>query len=98
MNVWKFISGVCLLLVIGLAVALLWGGVFRPVLKEREALEAEKAALEARQAELEARLRELREMQARLESDPRFVEKIAREDLGYAKDGEVVFKFVEEAP
>ena len=37
-------------------------------------------------------------MQERLESDPRFVEKIAREDLGYAKEGEIVFKFVEEAP
>lgn len=95
---WKFISGVCVLLVIGLAAVLLWGGVFRPVLKERESLEAEKAALEARRAELEARLRELKEMQERLESDPRFVEKIAREDLGYAKEGEIVFKFVEDAP
>ena len=37
--------------------------------------------------------------QEKLQEDPRFIEKIAREDLGYAKPGETVFRFVdEEAP
>lgn len=83
---------------VALAILLTWGAVFRPVLEERTALEAKKAELEVKVADLEAQLKELRENQARLESDPRFVEKVAREDLGYAKPGETVFRFVEDKP
>lgn len=48
----------------------------------------------------EIRLREdmyrtLKRKQELFQSDPRFVEKIARE-MGMAKEGEVVFKFIEE--
>jgi cell division protein FtsB len=43
--------------------------------------------------ELEQHLREKRE---RLLNDPRFVEKIAREELGLAKPGETVFKFTDD--
>ena len=38
----------------------------------------------------------LRLKQARLQEDPRFIEKIAREKLGYAKPGETVFRFEDE--
>lgn len=86
------------MLVAVLAVALAWGAVFRPVLREEDELRAKKAELEARVANLEAQVRTLRENQERLQSDPRFVEKIAREDLGYAKEGETIFKFVESTP
>ena len=41
-------------------------------------------------------LRELKLKQERLREDPRYVEKIAREDLGLAKPGETVFRFVDE--
>ena len=81
-----------------LAVLLAWGAVFRPVLEDKASLEAKKAELEAKVADLESQLKELRENQERLESDPRFVEKVAREDLGYAKPGEMVFRFVEDKP
>lgn len=43
-------------------------------------------------------LRHLQTKQERLRSDPRFVEKIAREELGLAKPGETVFKFIDDAP
>ncbi len=44
-------------------------------------------------------LRMLKLKQEKLQEDPRFIEKIAREDLGYAKPGETIFRFVdEEAP
>lgn len=98
MNVWKFISGLCIVIGVVLAVVLAWGAVFRPVLEDRSELEAKKAELEAKVVDLEAQLKELRENQARLEADPRFVEKVAREDLGYAKPGETVFRFVEDKP
>ena len=98
MNVWKFSAGLSLILVVALAVLLAWGQLFRPILEEGKGLEAKKAELEGRVAELEAQVKDLREKQERLESDPRFVEKIAREDLGFAKEGETVFKFVEDTP
>ena len=41
-------------------------------------------------------LRMLKLKQEKLQEDPRFIEKIAREDLGYAKPGETVFRFVDE--
>ena len=41
-------------------------------------------------------LRQLKLKQERLREDPRYVEKVAREDLGLSKPGETVFRFVEE--
>ena len=41
-------------------------------------------------------LRELKLKQEHLREDPRYVEKIAREELGLAKPGETVFRFVDE--
>lgn len=61
------------------------------------------AELKARQAELRAdiqksaeELRMLRLKQEKLKTDPSFIEKIAREDLGYAKSGETVFRFADD--
>lgn len=42
------------------------------------------------------KLRILKLNQEKLQEDPRFIEKIAREDLGYAKPGETVFRFVDQ--
>lgn len=42
------------------------------------------------------KLRVLKLNQEKLQEDPRFIEKIAREDLGYAKPGETVFRFVDQ--
>lgn len=41
-------------------------------------------------------LRHLKDQQDRLRSDPRFIEKIAREEFGFARPGETVFRFVDE--
>jgi cell division protein DivIC len=41
-------------------------------------------------------LKHLKDQQERLKSDPRFVEKLAREELGYAKPGETVFRFMDD--
>ena len=79
---------------IGLPVA--WAALYRPLVARTRSLETREAELTAEVARLEARLAELRENQERLETDARFVEKIAREELGYAKEGETVFRFVEE--
>lgn len=79
------------LLLIGIAVRL-----FIPVLERRRQLREEEAAIRADiQAEAE-KLRLLKWKQEKLQEDPNFIEKTAREELGYAKPGEVIFRFVED--
>jgi len=69
---------------------------FMPKFQEERRLRArlEEARQDVRRTA--EQLRELKLKQERLREDPRYVEKIAREDLGLAKPGETVFRFVEE--
>ena len=95
MNPWKVIFRVGVFLAL---VLLFWTGyaaLFRPLLARRAELRDREAALDAEVRALETRLRTLQSDQLRLEDDPHFVEKIAREELGYAKPGETVFRFVD---
>ena len=95
MNVWKFIQRICLIAIILLLAVIVWK-LFLPQIdrqKEMRAQEAEVRKDIQREAE---ELRVLKQKQEKLQEDPRFIEKIAREDLGYAKPGETVFRFVDE--
>lgn len=95
MNVWKFIQRICLIAIVLLLVVIVWK-LFLPQIdrqKEMRAQEAEVRKDIQREAE---ELRVLKQKQEKLQEDPRFIEKIAREDLGYAKPGETVFRFVDE--
>ena len=94
MDYLKFIQRFCqiaiVVLVIGIAVRL-----FLPLIARQKELRAREAEVRLEiQQEAEA-LRMLRLKQVRLQEDPRFVEKIAREKLGYAKPGETIFRFVD---
>ena len=86
MNLVKFIQRICLIL----SAALLIGIVLRLFLplierqREMRALADEVRQDIQREAE---QLRMLKLKQEKLQEDPRFIEKIAREDLGYAKPG-----------
>jgi len=62
-------------------------------LKERDHLLSKKMELEEVVKQQQERLDDLKQRQERLQTDARFVEKLAREEFGYAKPGEVVFKF-----
>ena len=95
MNVWKFTQRICLIAIVALVVGIVLR-LFLPLLDRQEALRAQEETLRLdiqREAE---QLRQLRLKQEKLQEDPRFIEKIAREDLGYAKPGETVFRFVDE--
>ena len=95
MNVWKFTQRICLIAIVALVVGIVLR-LFLPLLDRQEALRAQEETLRQdiqREAE---QLRLLRLKQEKLQEDPRFIEKIAREDLGYAKPGETVFRFVDE--
>lgn len=78
-----------------LAAVICWR-VFEPKLEEMRRLEEELARARADVQQTAAQLRELKEKQARLRNDPQYLEKVAREELGYSKAGETVFKFEEE--
>ena len=95
MNVWKFTQRICLIAIVALVVGIVLR-LFLPLLDRQEALRAQEEALRQdiqREAE---QLRQLRLKQEKLQEDPRFIEKIAREDLNYAKPGETIFRFVDE--
>jgi cell division protein FtsB len=95
--IWTFIQKIAWAIIAALAVILvLWA--FVPKIKQYhdlQKIEAEKA--EGVRIEQEA-YDQLRLQQERLRTDPRFVERIAREEIGLAKPGELVFKFVDDEP
>ena len=95
MNVWKFIQRICLIASVGLVVGIVVR-LYLPKIDEQKRLQAQTESLRQdiqREAE---RLRQLKRKQEKLKDDPTFVEKIAREDLNYAKPGETIFRFVDE--
>ena len=95
MNVWKFIQRICLIAIVALVVGIVLR-LYLPKIEEQKRLRAQTETLRQdiqREAE---QLRQLKRKQEKLQEDPRFVEKIAREDLNYAKPGETIFRFVDE--
>ena len=95
MNVWKFTQRICLIAIVALVVGIVLR-LFLPKIELQKELRAREAELRTDiQKEAEA-LRMLKLKQEKLQTDTRFIEKIAREDLGYAKPGETVFRFVDE--
>jgi cell division protein FtsB len=78
------IAGV--LAVVGLAVG--GSGVMRVMAMQREL-----ALLESDLARLHAQTRALMDKVEKLRNDPHYIEKLAREDLGYVREGETVLKF-----
>lgn len=72
----------------------IWAGaVLLDARAEYDQLRQVQAASEAKLAAAEARLREQERILERLRKDPAFVEKVIRKELGYAKPGEVIFRF-----
>lgn len=95
MNPWKLINRICLILLIGLVVAIVVS-LFLPLIERQKELRAREAELRLDIQKEAEKLRMLKWKQEKLKEDPRFVEKIAREEIGYAKPGEVIFRFVDE--
>lgn len=92
LGIWGKLTRVVIFLVL---VALLVGvGVwYLPLIKQNERMRKEVLRLEAQiQKELEAE-KQLRSSIDALRKDPKVVERLARETLGYAKPGETVIRF-----
>lgn len=92
MSVWVVIQRVSAGVVALLALAIVIG-FFYPRLQEYRDLQRQQDRLQEDVRFEEEVLKHLKSKQERLLNDPRYVERIAREELGYAKPGETVFKF-----
>ena len=95
MSFWHGMWRVSLVSVIVLAVIICLR-VFEPKLQEMRRLEGELERARADVQRTASQLRDLKAKQERLRTDPQYVEKVAREELGYSKPGETVFRFEEE--
>ena len=89
----RLLGGAALLVVVG---ALLVYGV--AALVRVSQLKREMEAMQRDLVTLRARAEELTRTVDRLRSDPAYVEKLAREDLGYVREGETVLKFPRGGP
>lgn len=75
----------------GIFFSVLFGKTYR----EYTNIKTREAHYEERLAKMELKLKEKEEMLHRLRHDPVFVERVIRQRLGYAKAGELVFRFEE---
>lgn len=93
LGIWHRLSQV----VIGLIVLACLLGVFfwyLPVYEQNQRMRQQIMALEAQIKAEEAKQHELETAISNLKDDPKTVERLAREKLGYAKPGETVIFFV----
>jgi cell division protein FtsB len=92
MNIWVFLYrfawSVLAVVVFAALVA-----AFYPKIRHFNELQDRHGEMEEEVRLKEELIKHLRDKQERLLNDPRFVEKIAREELGLARPGETVFKF-----
>ena len=97
MNIWVLIYRFAWTVLAALLVLTLIGA-FYPRVRQYHELQQQQAKMEEDLRLEEELLKHLKTKQDRLLNDPRFVEKIAREDLGLTKPGETVFKFTDDEP
>jgi len=84
----KLTKGVVILLALVLVVIL-----FIPLFRQSQRLSEEKYNLEQQVKSLEAENKALQEHAAALSRDPKAVERVAREKMGWAKPDEKIYRF-----
>jgi len=92
LGIWGKLTRVVtgLLLVAGLLALAVW---YLPLIQRNERIRKEIMRLEGLIAQEEASNRELKGSIEALRTDPKSVERLVREKLGYAKPGETVIRF-----
>src|SRR5262245_91196 len=97
LGIWDKLSKVMvfLLFVAGLAAVFFW---YLPRIQQNQRFRKQLLTVEARQAEEERAGRQLRSAIDALQHDPRTVERLAREKLGWGKTNEMVIRFESPAP
>ena len=95
LGIWNKLTKLVVGLVV-LAVVLLIGMCYLPVIKENERMRRQIMIFQDQIQKEEARSRELQLQLDALQHDPKTVERLTREKLGYARPDETVVRF--EAP
>src|SRR5271165_4490245 len=92
LGIWNKLTGVVifLLLVAGLCLVVVW---YLPLIHQNETLRAEILKLDNQIRLDESTSRRLKGSIDAMNHDPKAVERLAREKLGYAKPGETVIRF-----
>lgn len=91
MNTRRLITSLYVVLIGGLGLAA--GALFFDARAQYRQLKQAEAVSRQRLAEAEARLREQEKILERLRTDRDYVEKVIRKRLGYARPGELIFRF-----
>ena len=84
-----------LLLIAAVAGVVVW---YRPLIERNEGMRKTKLKLEMQIKQEEEQQRQLRSSIRSLQDDPKTLERLAREKLGYAKTNETVIRFEAPAP
>jgi len=92
LGIWSKLTKVvvALLLAAGVMTLALW---YLPLIQKNERYRKEIMRLDGEIAKQEALAKQTRESIEALRNDPKAVERLAREKLGYAKTGETVIRF-----
>ena len=94
MNVWMTIyRGATIIFVAMVIVAVV--SLFLPKIRQNQERQRKLAVLEEENHAKEDMIKQLQSQQDRFLSDSRFVERVAREELGKAKAGETIYRFTE---
>jgi len=91
-GIWSWLTRIVVVLLV-LAILLLIGMCYLPLIKQNERMRAENLLLET---ELQKETDKSKELQAQIDAlnnDPNTVERLTREKLGYAKPDETVIHF-----
>ena len=92
LGIWSKLTMAVLVLVV-VAVLLLIGTCYLPVIQENQRMESQIMKLQAQIQAEEEKSKELQSQIDALQNDPKTVERLTREKLGYAKPDETVIYF-----
>jgi len=96
LGIWdKLTKVIVFLLIASILVAV--AGAYAPLLRQNQRMREEILRLQEQISIEEAKSRQLKTAVDALRNDPKTVERLARERLGYAKPGETVIRFQEAA-
>lgn len=91
-GIWEKLTKVFFFLVLAAAI-LAVGFSYAPLIRQNQRVREENLRLDREIAKEEAAGRQLKAKTSALRTDPKTVERLVREKLGYAKPGETVIRF-----
>jgi len=92
LGIWSLLTNAVLVLVV-IAVLILIGTCYLPVIQENQRMQTQIQMLEKQVQAEESKSKELQGEIDALQDDPKTVERMARDKLGYAKPDETVIYF-----